>query len=34
MPVLFIERNGSEWRSQATPEFERYRRKTGQDEQD
>ena len=34
MPVLFIERNGSEWLSQATPEFERYRRKTGQDEQD
>jgi thiamine biosynthesis lipoprotein len=27
LPVLFIERNGSEWRSQATPEFERYRRK-------
>lgn len=25
MPVLFIEREGREWRSQATPEFERYR---------
>jgi thiamine biosynthesis lipoprotein len=25
LPVLFIERAGSEWRSQATPEFERYR---------
>jgi FAD:protein FMN transferase len=34
LPVLFIERKGSEWRSQATPEFERYRAKTGQDEQD
>jgi thiamine biosynthesis lipoprotein len=34
LPVLFIERNGSEWRSQATPEFERYRKKIGQDEQD
>lgn len=26
LPVLFIEREGREWRSQATPEFERYRR--------
>lgn len=26
LPVLFIERAGREWRSQATPEFERYRR--------
>lgn len=26
LPVLFIERDGSEWRSQATPEFERYRK--------
>jgi thiamine biosynthesis lipoprotein len=34
LPVLFIERKGSEWRSQATPEFERYRQKNGQDEQD
>lgn len=25
MPVLFIERDGEGWRSQATPEFERYR---------
>jgi thiamine biosynthesis lipoprotein len=25
LPVLFIEREGREWRSQATPEFERYR---------
>jgi hypothetical protein len=25
LPVLFIERAGSEWRSQATPEFDRYR---------
>ena len=25
MPVLFIEREGDAWRSQATPEFERYR---------
>jgi thiamine biosynthesis lipoprotein len=35
LPALFIERAGSAWRSQATPEFERYRRKeSGQDEQD
>ncbi|HET9446952.1 MAG TPA: FAD:protein FMN transferase [Steroidobacteraceae bacterium] len=26
MPVLFIERDGEGWRSQATPEFERYRK--------
>jgi thiamine biosynthesis lipoprotein len=26
LPVLFIERAGSDWRSQATPEFERYRK--------
>ena len=28
MPVLFIERDGEGWRSQATPEFERYRVRT------
>ena len=26
MPVLFIERQGNGWRSQSTPEFERYRK--------
>ncbi len=26
MPVMFIERAGSEWRSRETPEFEKYRR--------
>jgi len=25
LPALFIERDGNEWRSQATPEFEKYR---------
>jgi FAD:protein FMN transferase len=33
LPVLFIERSGSEWRSRATPQFERYRKKGEQDEQ-
>jgi hypothetical protein len=26
MPVLYIERQGNGWRSQSTPEFERYRK--------
>ena len=29
MPVLFIERDGEGWRSQSTPEFERYRVRKG-----